>query len=244
MKTKTPKIKTGWHFLREDMMLRYSDGRTVKKGIWMKARNCIGGPILCKQGMHASENILDAIQYAPGIILCKVNVRGNIITSKDKFVGMERVVLDFFNCRETFERFCLWCYERALKKCGITNETCWKEARIRKQVIDKELPISVIRNKYSFVPYGNTRSKAKEHIHNLMRYMRAAKDDDEVLYLIKQTLSNSRAAVGFSEGNVYNVYNKLLEKKETSCQRRKLIKMIEKTIEQNALKEEIDYEKK
>ena len=77
-----------------------------------------------------------------------------------------------------------------------------------------------------------------------MRYMRAAKDDDEVLYLIKQTLSNSRAAVGFSEGNVYNVYNKLLEKKETSCQRRKLIKMIEKTIEQNALKEEIDYEKK
>jgi len=104
--------RLGWHFIKNDGRLAYADGRKVVCNEWMEMKPVIhqdafGGcmdtfpdPILCRSGMHASETIRGALNYAHGKpILCRVKVRGCIQTSNwagnvdDKFCGRERIVL-------------------------------------------------------------------------------------------------------------------------------------------------------
>ena len=75
-----------WHFLKADRKLRYYDGREVVDGeeLEMKpvrSNSHDGGqitePILCVSGMHASVKLRDALQYAPGLVLCRVDVTGD-----------------------------------------------------------------------------------------------------------------------------------------------------------------------
>lgn len=77
----------GWWFSRTNNKLRYGDNRVAAIGRKHKIK---GYPILCERGFHASTNILDAIQYAPGPILWKVKISGEIISSTDKMVGTQR----------------------------------------------------------------------------------------------------------------------------------------------------------
>jgi len=60
-----------WHFVSENKKLGYDDGRIVRKGRTYKV-NC--EPVLCKSGLHGSVRILDALNYAPGPILCRVEI--------------------------------------------------------------------------------------------------------------------------------------------------------------------------
>jgi len=49
-----------------------------------------GALVICNQGLHASERILDALQYAPGPIVCRVECSGIGERQEDKFVCSER----------------------------------------------------------------------------------------------------------------------------------------------------------
>jgi hypothetical protein len=56
------KTMLGWHFAETSRRLRYGDDRPIVVG---ESHSVKGEPILCKHGLHASESVLDALQYAP-----------------------------------------------------------------------------------------------------------------------------------------------------------------------------------
>ena len=96
----------GYHFVREDLKLGYGDGRIVIVGEKLTV-DC--EPILCEQGLHASKSILDALQYAPGPMLCRVRLFGQILHSDDKSVATERKVLWMFDATDLLRYFSRWC---------------------------------------------------------------------------------------------------------------------------------------
>jgi len=70
-------MKTYYHFTGDTLR----DGRPIPKpGVWLKH----DGPIVpCASGLHASEHPFDALAYAPGNMLHKVNLRGEITPHGD-----------------------------------------------------------------------------------------------------------------------------------------------------------------
>jgi len=60
-----------WHFIRENKKLGYQDDRIVRAGRTYKV-DC--EPILCESGLHASKEAIDALVYAPGPIICRVEL--------------------------------------------------------------------------------------------------------------------------------------------------------------------------
>ena len=80
----------GWHFARSDMKLGYRDGRLIVPGETIRIE---GSPQLCSHGLHASRRILDALDHAPGPVVCRVRLSGEIIAGGNKMVGTERTVL-------------------------------------------------------------------------------------------------------------------------------------------------------
>lgn len=83
----------GWHFLPADGCMRYGDGRKVVARRWYR---CEGAVVACENGMHHSERILDALRYAPGPVLCRTELRGELAphgNPVDKLAGRERKVL-------------------------------------------------------------------------------------------------------------------------------------------------------
>ena len=79
-----------YHFLPADRRLTNGDGRLVVPGQILKV-DC--KPVLCKSGLHASFRVIDALNNAPGPVLCEVNLRGEVIHGPGKSVGTERTVL-------------------------------------------------------------------------------------------------------------------------------------------------------
>jgi len=76
-----------WHFVNDTLR----DGSPVPKD--GEKLVFTGEPILCKQGYHASNSPFDALQYAPGNILCRVECGGTLIKGDDKFVCTERTII-------------------------------------------------------------------------------------------------------------------------------------------------------
>lgn len=78
----------GWHFLYEGHKLR--DGTTApKNGEWLKVKN----PVICKRGLHGSLTPYDALQYAPGPILCLCEFSKPADQHDDKFVSSRRRII-------------------------------------------------------------------------------------------------------------------------------------------------------
>ena len=76
-----------WHFVGDTLR----DGSPVPKdGVWLKYN---GPVVLCSSGLHASLNPFDALQYAPGATLCRVVLRGEIVTADDKIAAPERKII-------------------------------------------------------------------------------------------------------------------------------------------------------
>ena len=70
------------------------DGSPIpESGVWLKH----DGPVIpCKSGLHASEHPFDALAYAPGNLLHKVRLRGNITphgNPVDKYCASERRIV-------------------------------------------------------------------------------------------------------------------------------------------------------
>ena len=100
----------GWHFLPEDGRTRYSH-QPVRVGGVLK----IDGPlVICDRGLHASARALDALKYAPGLIVCLVELRGERIDDSDKSCAMQRKCLAKIDATKTLHLFACWCARRAL----------------------------------------------------------------------------------------------------------------------------------
>ena len=78
---------TGWYFSEESRLLRYGDARPIALGVTHE----VDAPIeLCERGLHASVRAIDALEYAPGPIVWRVELSGEIKTGNDKYVATHR----------------------------------------------------------------------------------------------------------------------------------------------------------
>ena len=60
-------------------------------------------------GMHGSVKILDALSYAKGYMICRVDITGDIIKGEDKIVGRNRKVLWIINGKKLLRKFARKC---------------------------------------------------------------------------------------------------------------------------------------
>lgn len=88
-----------YHFVGD----RLRDGRPVPPdGAWLEH----DGPlVLCETGLHASRHPFDALGYAPGPILCRVEIGGTIIESEDKLVAVRRRIVARADATEALRYF-------------------------------------------------------------------------------------------------------------------------------------------
>ena len=96
----------GWHFLPETRRLRYGSHQVVKPDAWI---NVEGELRMCEWGLHASKRPIDALTYAPGPIVCRVELRGDLQHEDDKSVGRERRVVWMAGATETLRDFARRC---------------------------------------------------------------------------------------------------------------------------------------
>lgn len=103
----------GWHFLKEDRRLRWGTQEVVEEG---KIYSCDPKKelLLCEYGMHASRRLLDAFKYAPGPIVCRVDVTGDLVYESDKFVGRHREVIWMLDATNILHEFACRCAEDVL----------------------------------------------------------------------------------------------------------------------------------
>ena len=100
-----------WHFLRGDRRLSYPPHTLVEVGQKLTVKPPLK---LCTWGLHASKRAIDALQYAPGSIACRVELSGEILESGDKVCATERTVLQMVDATNILHEFACWCAEQAL----------------------------------------------------------------------------------------------------------------------------------
>ena len=94
----------GWHF--STGKLGYGDGREIVIGKTHKVK----GPLeLCDRGLHAAERIIDALQYAPGPMVYKVRLHGEILRGDDKACATQRTYLAGFDATDILRLFTRQC---------------------------------------------------------------------------------------------------------------------------------------
>ncbi len=103
-----------------------------------------GAPDMCNSGLHASEQIIDALHYATGSIVCRVEVGGTTIKGNDKLVGTTRKCLWMIDAERLLHEFGCRCAERALKQHNVTDNRSWDAIKVKRlwlqtKATDKEL---------------------------------------------------------------------------------------------------------
>src|SRR3970040_1215197 len=93
-----------WHFLADSGKLR--DGRPAVDGEWLLHT---GPAVMCESGLHASRKVTDALRYAPGSILCRVECRGVVEERADKLLCLERKILWRIDSTDVLRRFARMC---------------------------------------------------------------------------------------------------------------------------------------
>ena len=127
------KLVVAWHFVAGDRRLR--DGRIVRKGTLYRLPEDVE-PVMCRVGYHACRRPLDALDYAPGPIACRVELGGRVIEHSDKLVASERRVVWAADATRTLHDFALWCADRALRrerKAGREPDPrSWRALRVKR----------------------------------------------------------------------------------------------------------------
>ena len=92
-----------YHFVGDTLR----DGRPIPAdGEWLVHG---GEVVMCESGLHASRDPFDALQYAPGPVLCLVECEGIVSEDKDKLVCRRRKIIARFDATDTLRAFARWC---------------------------------------------------------------------------------------------------------------------------------------
>ncbi len=105
-------MNLAWHFLAQRGKLR--DGSPAADPTGTERYD--GKLRICEAGLHASISALDAVGFAPGAIVRRVECVGDMLREPDKLVCTERRVLWTADAAETLHDFACWCAERALDR--------------------------------------------------------------------------------------------------------------------------------
>ena len=111
MTNSRPRGVLAWHFLGADRRLQFGSRELVEAG---KTYTAEGPLVMCKNGVHASRRAIDALQYAPGPIVCRVRLSGEIQHDTDKSVARHRTVLWIADATAILHEFALVCGHDAL----------------------------------------------------------------------------------------------------------------------------------
>ena len=99
-------MRTGYHFTSDKLR----DGRPVPPvGEWLEHSGEIEP---CQSGLHISEHPFDALNFAPGNQLHKVELKGDIQTHGDpvdKLVGRSRRIVATIDAERLLHEFAIWC---------------------------------------------------------------------------------------------------------------------------------------
>jgi hypothetical protein len=125
-----------WHFICDDSTI-FTDSMKrplkVHRGQILRHR----GPLkLCKKGLHASVRPLDALGYAPGTMICRVECSGEVVHGGDKLVCSRRRVLWAKDASRVLHEFAIWCAEEALEKVKDPDPKSLRAIEIKKLWLD------------------------------------------------------------------------------------------------------------
>jgi hypothetical protein len=121
-----------WRFVRDDGTVKRKSMRRslrVKQGQTLVWRQPLE---LCKRGLHASMLPLDALAYAPGCMVCRVECSGETLHGEDKLVCSRRRVLWMADATMVLHEFAIWCAERALALADNPDERSLNVLRVKR----------------------------------------------------------------------------------------------------------------
>ena len=87
---------SAWHFADD----RLRDGAPLPSD--SEALNFSGNVAICRSGLHASRRLVDALKYAPGNTLCRVECDGVSAELDDKLVCSSRTIVWRLDAEEVF----------------------------------------------------------------------------------------------------------------------------------------------
>lgn len=88
-----------WHFTNSTLR----DGSPIPPiGEWLVHD---GDVVLCRSGLHGSTHPMDALQYAQGHMLHRVDIDGDIKFGGDKICGRKRKILQTVDCEQLLRKF-------------------------------------------------------------------------------------------------------------------------------------------
>lgn len=90
---------SAWHFADD----RLRDGAPLPSD--SEALNFSGNVAICRSGLHASRRLVDALKYAPGNTLCRVECDGVSAELDDKLVCSSRTIVWRLDAEEVFREF-------------------------------------------------------------------------------------------------------------------------------------------
>ncbi len=126
-----------WHFLPENGLTANGENVKVVPGLIQR----MPPPVtLCERGYHWSVRALDALQYAPGPIVQRVRVWGNVARDTDKGVSSVRECLWVADAERTLHEFAIWVAEQAIennRKVGINpHADSLKALQVKRRWLD------------------------------------------------------------------------------------------------------------
>ena len=129
-----------FHFVPKDLKLAHS-GEPVEVGRTYRVEGKI---VPCKNGLHGSIRLLDALTYASSSILTRCAYAGEIVHEQDKLAASERTILWIGDIEPILhEAACIFA-EGALRVAKITDPRSWapieaKRKWLRGEITDNEL---------------------------------------------------------------------------------------------------------
>ena len=127
---KTQQKVLAWHFMADKNGVPALRNGEAAPSIGATLRHD-GNLEICSSGLHASERLIDALQYAPGPWLARVELSGQMIRQNDKLVATKRRILAVKNVERELHEFAVMCAVNALERTGETDERCWQAVDIK-----------------------------------------------------------------------------------------------------------------
>lgn len=121
-----------WHFLPQDRRLTHGDGRLVEVGqtLTMPKEDL---PLAYRgHGLHASVMPLEALKHAPGPILCRVAMAGEIQSKGPIIVASQRRILHMDDVSDLLHEFAVGVAEKTLAQID-TPDQRWSDALLAKR---------------------------------------------------------------------------------------------------------------
>ena len=103
-----------WYFAPAGNRLKYGDNRLVRVGT---THTVEGTPKLCEHGLHASEQIIDALARAESTILYRVELSGEIDRGRDEIAAQSRKYIKRYNVESILFDFARLAAKRCVHLC-------------------------------------------------------------------------------------------------------------------------------